>query len=96
VTVAAPPDVALAVHDVGKSYGPSGTHVLALEGISQLKETIDQIKATLNPGLEIQGVVLTMHDSRTALSTSPSTAFGAALPDRILVAHASSVRRLHE
>jgi len=40
----------------------------ALEGISQLKETIDQIRATLNPSLEIQGVVLTMHDARTTLS----------------------------
>jgi chromosome partitioning protein len=40
----------------------------ALEGISQIKETIDQIRATLNPGLQIQGVVLTMHDSRTTLS----------------------------
>jgi NitT/TauT family transport system ATP-binding protein len=34
VTVAAPAPIALAVRDVGKSYGPSGTHVLALEGIS--------------------------------------------------------------
>lgn len=34
MTVAAPSGIALAVHDVGKSYGPSGTHVLALEGIS--------------------------------------------------------------
>jgi NitT/TauT family transport system ATP-binding protein len=34
VTVAASPDIALAVRDVGKSYGPTGTHVLALEGIS--------------------------------------------------------------
>ncbi|MGI9522823.1 MAG: ParA family protein [Hyphomicrobiaceae bacterium] len=40
----------------------------ALEGISQLNETIEDIRATLNPRLEIQGVVLTMHDSRTALS----------------------------
>jgi chromosome partitioning protein len=40
----------------------------ALEGISQLKETIDQIRATLNPMLDIQGVVLTMHDARTGLS----------------------------
>ncbi len=45
----------------------------ALEGISQLKETIDQIKATLNPNLEIQGVVLTMHDARTALSKEVET-----------------------
>ena len=33
-----------------------------------MKETIDQIRSTLNPRLEIQGVVLTMHDARTALS----------------------------
>ena len=31
-------------------------------------DTIDQIRATLNPNLEIQGVVLTMHDERTNLS----------------------------
>ena len=47
---------------------PVQCEFFALEGISQLKETIDQIKATLNPGLEIQGVVLTMHDARTSLS----------------------------
>jgi chromosome partitioning protein len=47
---------------------PVQCEFFALEGISQLKETIDQIKATLNPELEIQGVVLTMHDSRTAFS----------------------------
>jgi chromosome partitioning protein len=47
---------------------PVQCEFFALEGISQLKETIDQIKATVNPTLEIQGVVLTMHDARTALS----------------------------
>jgi chromosome partitioning protein len=47
---------------------PVQCEFFALEGISQLKETIDQIKATLNPGLEIQGVVLTMHDARISLS----------------------------
>ena len=47
---------------------PVQCEFFALEGISQLKRTIDQIKATLNPGLEIQGVVLTMHDARTSLS----------------------------
>jgi len=34
VTVLVPAGVALSVRDVGKSYGPTGTHVLALEGIS--------------------------------------------------------------
>jgi chromosome partitioning protein len=47
---------------------PVQCEFFALEGISQLKETIDQIRATLNPALEIQGVVLTMHDMRTTLS----------------------------
>ena len=47
---------------------PVQCEFFALEGISQLKETIDQIRGTLNPGLEIQGVVLTMHDARTTLS----------------------------
>ena len=47
---------------------PVQCEFFALEGISQLKQTIDQIKGTLNPNLEIQGVVLTMHDARTSLS----------------------------
>ncbi len=47
---------------------PVQCEFFALEGISQLKETIDQIQGSLNPGLEIQGVVLTMHDPRVNLS----------------------------
>ena len=47
---------------------PVQCEFFALEGIAQLKQTIDQIKATLNPALDIQGVVLTMHDARTSLS----------------------------
>jgi len=47
---------------------PVQCEFFALEGISQLKDSIDQIRATLNPTLEIQGVVLTMHDARTTLS----------------------------
>ena len=47
---------------------PVQCEFFALEGISQLKESIDQIRSTLNPNLEIQGVVLTMHDARTTLS----------------------------
>ena len=47
---------------------PVQCEFFALEGISQLKDTIDQIRATINPRLDIQGVVLTMHDARTSFS----------------------------
>ncbi len=40
----------------------------ALEGISQILRTIDLIRANLNPGLEIEGVLLTMFDPRNNLS----------------------------
>ncbi|AGK59623.1 cobyrinic acid ac-diamide synthase [Hyphomicrobium denitrificans 1NES1] len=52
---------------------PVQCEFFALEGISQLKDSIEQIRASLNPRLEIQGVVLTMHDSRTALSKEVAT-----------------------
>ena len=40
----------------------------ALEGISALMETIQVVGDDLNPGLELEGIVLTMFDSRTNLS----------------------------
>ncbi len=40
----------------------------ALEGLSQLINTINLVRQRLNPGLEIEGVVLTMFDARTNLS----------------------------
>ena len=44
----------------------------ALEGISQLVQTIRLIKERLNPDLYIEGVCLTMYDSRTNLSKEVS------------------------
>ena len=40
----------------------------ALEGVSQLTNTIRRVKDALNPRIEIEGVLLTMYDSRTNLS----------------------------
>lgn len=40
----------------------------ALEGLSQLLQTIKHIKHSLNPGLRIAGILLTMFDQRTNLS----------------------------
>lgn len=41
----------------------------ALEGITQLMSTVQMVRKHLNPGLALLGVVLTMHDYRTRLST---------------------------
>ena len=40
----------------------------ALEGLSQLVRTINVVKQNFNPNLAIQGIVLTMYDSRNKLS----------------------------
>lgn len=40
----------------------------ALEGVSQLIETIKRIKKALNPNLYIQGIIMTMYDARTNLA----------------------------
>ena len=47
---------------------PLQCEFFALEGLSSLTNTIDLIKKNLNPDLEIEGVVLTMHDKRNSLS----------------------------
>ncbi len=41
----------------------------ALEGVSQLLSTYELIKSNLNPSLQIEGVLLTMYDARTNLSS---------------------------
>lgn len=40
----------------------------ALEGLSQLIHTVNLVKERLNPGLDLEGVLFTMYDSRTNLS----------------------------
>ncbi len=47
---------------------PLQCEFFALEGLSQLLETVDQVRRTVNPSLDIQGIVLTMFDSRNNLA----------------------------
>ncbi len=47
---------------------PLQCEFFALEGLSQLLETVGQVRSTLNPGLDIQGIVMTMYDSRNNLA----------------------------
>ena len=47
---------------------PIQTEYFALEGLAQLVRNIGMVQRSLNPGLELTKVVLTMHDARTNLS----------------------------
>ncbi len=52
---------------------PIQCEYLALEGVSELLDTLMRIRRTLNPNLEIEGILLTMYDERTTLSRQVAT-----------------------
>ncbi len=55
----------------------------ALEGLGQLLSTIDLVRAHLNPELSVKGVVLTMFDARTTLSSDVSAEVRRHLGDQV-------------
>jgi chromosome partitioning protein len=78
---------------------PVQCEYLALEGLGQLTQTIQRVRAALFPELRVRGVVLTMFDSRTNLSTDvvaevnrhfPEQVFKSVIPRSIRLAEAPS------
>jgi chromosome partitioning protein len=78
---------------------PVQCEYLALEGLSELMGTIKMVRKTLNPGLELEGVVLTMYDGRTNLSLQVANAvkkhmkkavFPTAIPRNVRLSEAPS------
>jgi chromosome partitioning protein len=78
---------------------PVQCEYLALEGLGQLTQTLQLIRSSLFPELKVRGVVLTMFDGRTRLSTDvvaevnrhfPEQAFKSVVPRSIRLAEAPS------
>jgi len=78
---------------------PVQCEYLALEGLGQLTQTIQRIKSSLYPELKVRGVILTMFDSRTNLSTDvvkevnnhfPGQVFKSVVPRSVRLAEAPS------
>jgi chromosome partitioning protein len=51
---------------------PIQCEYLALEGVSEMIDTLMRLRRTVNPSLEIEGILLTMYDDRTTLSKQVS------------------------
>ena len=78
---------------------PVQCEYLALEGLGQLTETIQKVRAALYPDLHVRGVVLTMFDRRTNLANDvvsevnrhfPNQVFKSVIPRSIRLAEAPS------
>jgi chromosome partitioning protein len=62
---------------------PLQCEFFALEGLTQLLKTVEQVRVSLNPRLSIQGIVLTMFDGRNALSSQVMADVKAHLGDKL-------------
>lgn len=62
---------------------PLQTEFFALEGLSHLMRTIERVRRMVNPDLELQGVVLTMHDRRNNLANLVAEDVRAYLGDKV-------------
>jgi chromosome partitioning protein len=78
---------------------PVQCEYLALEGLAQLMETIELVRATLNPRLELLGMLMTMYDPRTRLSAQvvdevrrhfPQRTFETVIPRSVRLSEAPS------
>jgi len=78
---------------------PVQCEYLALEGLGQLTQTIERVRSALFPELKVRGVILTMFDNRTNLSTDvvkevnnhfPNLVFKSIIPRSVRLAEAPS------
>ncbi len=78
---------------------PLQSEYLAMEGLSEILSLIRRVKNRINPGLEIEGILITMHDERTVLAREverearkffPGKVFRTVIPRNIRLSEAPS------
>ena len=78
---------------------PVQCEYLALEGLARLMNTLDRIRSTANPSLQVFGLVMTMYDARTVLSSQvaeevrrhyPALTFETVIPRNVRLSEAPS------
>jgi chromosome partitioning protein len=86
----------VAAHDL---IIPVQAEFYAMEGLGQLVQTVQRVRKGLNPGLNLMGVLVTMHNGRTSLSAQvheevkrhfPDTVFDTVIPRNVRLAEAPS------
>ncbi|MEI7632050.1 MAG: AAA family ATPase [bacterium] len=103
VLIDCPPSLSLltvnALTAADKVLIPVQTEFYALEGLGQLIDLVQRVRASVNPHLELLGILMTMYDSRTSLSTAvqaellkhfDSKVFSTHIPRNIRLAEAPS------
>ncbi len=63
---------------------PIQAEYYALEGLGQLIETVEMVRAHLNPGLEISTILVTMYDARTRLASGVAQEVRSHFGDKVL------------
>jgi chromosome partitioning protein len=75
---------------------PIQCEYFALEGVSELMRTVDEVRRFLNPGLAIDGILLTMYDDRTNLARQVAAEVRAVFGDLVFETHIPRNVRLAE
>ncbi len=75
---------------------PVQAEYLALEGLTQLINTLELVQEQLNPGLNILGLLVTMYDARTNLAADVAAELRKHFPDQVFNTHIPRNVRLSE
>lgn len=100
ILIDAPPSLGLLTLNVlaavSKIIIPVQAEYYALEGLSMLVQTIERVHGSINPDLDILGIVMTMFDSRLNIAQQVAEEVRSHFPDKVFKTHIHRSVRLAE